>query len=251
MFKKFILGLLLISLNGYTQQIIIPLSSYNTLSLADPSETSRTGMTDYPFLNQEIATNGKKSVGKAFLMSLIIPGAGEYYAGETSFTKFFLGMEVLGWGALLLNVNLYSSLRNDFKNYAVLHAGVQDRKNADKYWGDIGKFDDIFSYNIQRKRDRALNEVYTENTANYWSWDSKENRVYYDRKRLDASEIKDREIFFITGLLLNHLVSAINAVRLARRYNKNLAYQTMDYRFVLNLQNPYNGYIGLSLSKSF
>jgi hypothetical protein len=200
---------------------------------------------------QEIVDKEKKSVGKALLFSLIIPGAGEYYAEQPGYAQVFFGLEVLGWASIFLNNKLFSSLENDYQNFAVLHAGVQRGNKADKYWGDIGKFDDIYSYNIQRYRDRALNEAYNENNIYHWDWDSRENRLIYDNKRLDAAVVRDREIFFVTAVFINHLVSAINAVRLVRRYNKNIAQTSINYHLVLETHDHSNKYIGLLFTKSF
>lgn len=193
----------------------------------------------------------KKSVGKALLYSLILPGAGEFYVDEPGFGKLFLGIEILAWSSFLFNDHYFSSLQKDYKSYARLHAGVaQNSKNA-QYWIDIGKFDDIYAYNDQRRRDRRIDAIYEESPNTIWNWDSKDNRFKYDAKRLKAVDIKNREVYFITTILLNHIVSAINAVRLTRKYNRNLASQTFEYRFVLNTVDPYNKYFGIALAKSF
>ena len=118
-------------------------------------------------------------------------------------------------------------------------------------WIDVGKHDNIFSYNSTRVNQRRIEELYVESKSNYWYWDSRENRYTYDAKRLKSVSIKDREIFITIGILVNHLVSAVNAVRLARKYNKNLAQSTFNYRFVFDTQKPNNNYLGLLLTKSF
>ena len=104
---------------------------------------------------------------------------------------------------------------------------------------------------MSRVNQRRIEELYDENDANYWQWDSQDNRFTYDFKRLKSIGIKDREIFITIGILVNHLVSAVNAVRLARRHNKNLAQSSFNYRFVVNTQEPQNKYFGLAFSQSF
>lgn len=217
------------------------------LALKEYQPNTNAGITDFfQSYNSE-----KKSVGKALLLSLLIPGAGEYYLGETSYTKLFLGIELAGWGTIFFNRYYYDTLVKDYQSYASLHAGINSTNKDDQYWIDVGKHDNIYSYNNTRVNQRRIEELYDENDINFWRWDSKKNRYTYDAKRLKSVSIKDREIYFTIGILVNHLVSAVNAVRLARRYNKNLAQNSFNYRFVVNAFEPQNKYFGLTLSKSF
>ena len=193
----------------------------------------------------------KKSVAKALFFSLLIPGAGEYYIGETAYTKFFLGMEILGWSSILFNRHYYNSLQKDYIAYASMHAGISTKNKDDQYWIDVGKHNNIYSYNSTRVNQRRIDELYEENQSNYWQWDSKENRFTYDAKRLKSVSVKDREIFMTIGILVNHLVSAVNAVRLAKRHNKNLVQNSFNYNFVIYNQDPGNNYYGIAFSKSF
>jgi len=193
----------------------------------------------------------KKSVAKALFLSLLIPGAGEYYIGETGYTKFFFGMELLGWSSIVFNRHYYNTLQKDNMAYARLHADISKKSKDDQYWIDVGKHDNIYNYNSTRVNQRRIDELYKETQANYWQWDSKEKRFTYDAKRLKSVGVKDREIFMTIGILVNHLVSAVNAVRLARRHNKNLAQSTINYRFVFDSQEPDNTYLGFTFSKAF
>jgi hypothetical protein len=225
--------------------------SYNTLlkeKIQDYNDNDQQAILSGYFQNNP---DGKKSVAKALFLSLILPGAGEYYVGETGYTKFFLGMEILGWSSIVFNRHYYSSLQKDYMAYARLHAGIDKKNKDDQYWIDVGKHDDIYSYNSTRVNQRRIEELYDENKNNYWQWDSRKNRYTYDAKRLNSVSIKDREIYMTIGILVNHLVSAVNAVRLARRHNKNLAQSSFQYKFVFDTQVPDNNYLGLVLTKSF
>jgi len=191
----------------------------------------------------------KKSVGRALLFSLLLPGAGEYYVGEKGHAGFFLGMEVLAWSALLLNDYHFNNLRDNYRTFAAQHADVSRAGKDKQYWINIGKFDDIYAYNEQRLRDRNVDALYTNTEAFYWEWDSRQNRLKYDAKRLDAVNVESREVYIITGILVNHLVSGINAMRLARKHNKALASRT-EYRFFVD--DYYNAPVwGLRLSHRF
>ena len=173
----------------------------------------------------------KKSPGVAFLMSLILPGSGEYYAGSRQYTALFVASEALLWLGMYANDVYAANLANEYKSYAALHAGVQTAGKDWQYWTSIGKYDDIYAYNDQRRRQRLFDDVYEENQANYWMWDSYQNRLTYDGKRINANETAARIIYFQAAVILNHLTSAIHAMYRARLHNKK-----EDHRTAWNVQ---------------
>lgn len=202
----------------------------------------------------DLASNSQeKSPGKAFLFSLLLPGAGQYYTKNNNSAVLFLGAEALLWLGLVGN-NLYAEhLVDEYKTYAVQHAGVLDSGKDKDYWGVIGKYDDIYRYNDQRRRERRFDEVYEENAFYFWSWDSKTNRYNYDRARLKANEIADRDVYFWGAIALNHLASAIHALAMAKKYNKNLQEEGMSWEFRLDSRPPLDGkgYMGLVFQARF
>lgn len=206
-----------------------------------------------PSLNfDRTAGSAPKSVGRAFLMSLILPGSGELYNGNTNQGRFFLGMELLLWSGLFGNKYYVNVLKDDYYAYAVQHAGV-DRSGKDKeFWANIGKYDDLFSYNEQRRRDRFVDAIYPENESYYWRWDSRENRFKYDDMRITTNEIAGRDTYFYAAIMLNHLVSGINAMRLTRKYNRTLAVEkSWDVRFFAFRQHDHGHLFGMRFYTHF
>jgi len=155
----------------------------------------------------EKTTMQKKSVGKAFLFSLVLPGAGQYYLDEKNSALFFFGLEVAAWAGLTANMLYTDHLKEEYYSYAARHAGVNRDGKDKEYWMSIGKYDDIYAYNDRRIRERRLDELYPENGENIWIWDSWENRYTYDAKRIHASEISNQDIYFWGAITLNHLFS--------------------------------------------
>jgi hypothetical protein len=198
--------------------------------------------------DMQAAENGKKSVGKAVLLSLLIPGAGEWYMGAKGQAKVFFGVEILLWGGLFANKWYVRSLEDDYKTYAVQYASIDRAGKDDYYWVNIGKYDDIYDYNTQRARVRYFDEIYTDTEKYYWSWQSKSNRITYDGKRLDTEDVNNNEVYFYSAIVLNHFVSAINAIRLARKHNKTLSWR-VDVDAYAEAGHSY--YYGLSFSKHF
>jgi hypothetical protein len=190
----------------------------------------------------------KKSVSKAFLYSLLVPGLGEAYTGHTGYTKFFLTVEAAGWGIYLASYWQVLSRMEDYKNFAVQHTGL-DRSGKDaQYWINIGKYNTIYDYNEQKRRERNLAVIYTENTQNFWRWDSYNNRLYYDWKRIQAREIQREQVYIIAGLVFNHLLSAINALRLARIHNRHS--DQIGWNIQVSI-NPYHHAALLNFCKTF
>lgn len=217
-------------------------SSQLLLNQSDPSGW------DLQVFNQEIQDIERKSPSRAFFYSLLLPGTGEAYVGEKLQSKIFLGIEITAWGLIVANMINVHVRQSDYKNYAVQHAFVNRTGKNDQYWIDIGKYNNIFEYNEQRRRDRDVDAIYEENEYYAWAWDQTENRFYYDGYRIETREIERRRIYFFGALALNRLVSAINALRLANSHNRKIE----ELSFNLNFDyNPIHNQFLFSLQKSF
>jgi len=237
-------------------QSVLSLTGLNLpdAGLAIPPDTplkfQQTGMPDN-HLNPD-GSVGKKSVGTAFLLSLVLPGAGEWYLNKNNAARFFFGTEMLIWAGYLSNHLYTSHLENEFKVYAVQHADVLRDGKGVQYWIDIGKHDDIYSFNEQRRRERYFEAIYPETDEYEWSWDSREDRLRYDGKRLRANEIANQVVYFQAALLLNHMISGINALRLARKHNREMDQApTLGMRFQSWPVDRKNSYFGVNFSAHF
>jgi hypothetical protein len=197
---------------------------------------------------EEADSPEKKSPSRAFFSSLILPGTGEAYVGEKTQSKIFLGIEIVAWGLVIANMINVNMRQDDYKNFAVQHAFVVRNGKSDQFWIDIGKYNTIFKYNEQRIRERDIDAIYPENRFWFWSWDNTENRFFYDSKRIETREIEQNRLYFFAAIALNHLVSAINALRLANSYNRKL--DELSLKFNIDYKPMYNQF-SFSLQKSF
>jgi len=68
----------------------------------------------------EPGEEGYKSPGRAFFMSLLLPGAGELYTGSMRGLAF-LGVEMLSWGGYLYYDNKGKDERSGYESFADLH----------------------------------------------------------------------------------------------------------------------------------
>jgi len=195
----------------------------------------------------------QRSVGKAFFLSLALPGMGEFYNGQKSHGRFFFGTELMLWAGLFANNKYVDLLKEEYYSYATHHGNIS-RDGKDKtFWVNIGKYDNLFEFNEQRRRDRFVDAIYPENEDYSWDWDSRENRFNYDKKRITANEVANRDTYFYAAIVLNHLVSGINAMRLVRKHNKKamVLKNNWDLRFFAHKENDYQHRFGFRFITTF
>lgn len=171
--------------------------------------------------DQDEYKSHKKSVALAMLYSALLPGMGELYAGDYSFGQYLTITDAFLWGTYI-GVNSYAgSMEDNYKSYATSIGSADVEGKDDKYFADIGNYVDIDQYNRRQELDRNFIEVYDESTY-YWKWDGQLERSEY-RGMWKSSETAYNNLRFITGaLILNRVVSIINAVRIVAKHNNNL-----------------------------
>lgn len=158
--------------------------------------------------------------GKNILLSLVLPGLGEWVAGEKGRAKIFMSFE-LGLWASYFGIREYANvLERDYLTFAAVHAGVDTRGKAKQYWIDIGNAGSLYEFNERRRIDRNLAATYPETEKYFWQWDSEGNRIQYSDLRNKQDNWKQVGTFMIGGMVLNRIVSTIDIVRLIRRSKK-------------------------------
>lgn len=170
---------------------------------------------------------GHRSPVKAALLSLAIPGAGQFYNGSNT-GYLFMGVEATGWVAWASLRSTGHDIEDRFKAYADRHwtferyrdpnsggcptgghsdGGLQDStlvylhdNRPDDYYEDIGKLD-----------------IYA------CGWDAATNRSHYQDMRDESNSFLRNSRYAMTMVFLNHLVSAVHAARGAAHTNARLA----------------------------
>lgn len=157
------------------------------------------------------------SKGRAFLYSLLIPGAGEYYAGSKKMAKVFFISEGLLW-ATYFSFRTYGHWKeNDYRRFAVTHAGVDLNGKDHQYFVDIENYNNIQEFNEAKLRQRDVDAMYPENDFYGWQWDSGASRKRFERIRIASDKAFNNSLLVIGGIVLNHLISGIDALSAARR----------------------------------
>lgn len=174
----------------------------------------------------------KKSVGLAAIYSLLLPGMGETYTGAfTSSGKYFLLAEGILWVTFAAFEISGNSLQTDARTYSAANAGVLVAGKNDQFFVDIGNYLTVDDYNQQKLRDRQPQKIYDPAAGYAWQWVSDEARQTFRDQRIASDQMYNDQKFVVAAILLNHIVSAINAGRSAVAYNSVLSQALKDVEF--------------------
>lgn len=162
----------------------------------------------------------KKNVGLAVLYSLLLPGMGELYAESYSSGKYFTIADAALWG-VYFGMNYYgNNKKDDYQAYAASNGSVNNSGKDDKYYATIGIYSSIEEYNNAKALERNFDQMY-DTEKFYWKWETNDERKTY-RNLWTSSESAFNNLRFLAGaLILNRVVSVINAIRLVSKYNKS------------------------------
>lgn len=168
-----------------------------------------------------LESKSKKNAGLAIIYSLLLPGMGELYAENYSSGKYFTIAEGALW-ATFIGMNVYGNWQeNRYKTYAKTYAGINPEGKDEDFYATIGLYTSIETYNNEKALERRYDEMLSEQKF-FWKWNSTEQRKTY-RSMWTSSEQTFNDVRFVVGaMLVNRLVSAINAVRLVSSYNSEL-----------------------------
>ena len=177
----------------------------------------------------------KKNTGLAILYSMLLPGMGELYADAYDSGIYFTVADGVLWGTYI-GMNVYGNWQKDrYISYAQTNAGITTKSKDDLYYSTISQYLNIEDYNNEKALERNYDEMY--NTDQYfWKWNSSEDRKSYRSMWVSSEQTFNNVRFVVGALLLNRVISAINAVRLVSRYNKNLS-QEVGWNVSVGVQN--------------
>ncbi len=154
---------------------------------------------------------------KALALSLVLPGAGEIYSGSRQSAAVFFGAECALW-AVFAGFRGYAGSRlQDCRLYSAGHAGADPWGKGRDFLVAMENFMTLADYNEAKLRQRDLNAVYPEGGVYEWKWDSDASRRRFERMRISGDRANRAALFTAGGIALNHIVSGINAMRIARR----------------------------------
>ncbi len=150
------------------------------------------------------------------LQSALLPGWGQKSLNYSDRSRVFTYVE----SGLVLSIfgsTTYANiLKKNYIAYAVAHAAVSSSGKSHEYWVDIGNFATIEDYNDEHLRNREMDDIYEVSPQWGWAWDSDSHRDFFEQKRILSDQMKQVASFGVGAMILNHMVSAIDALYLKR-----------------------------------
>lgn len=193
----------------------------------------------------EDQTVGYKSPSHAVLYSLLLPGLGEIYVGDSR-TKAvgFLAAEVGIWSTFIFYRKLEKWKRDDYIGLAVVYADIDPFGKDDLFYDMVGFYDSRDEYNKESRVYSRANPFYPETPEWDWQWQGEDYRKQYRDLKNDSKAAKRNANFTLGAAALNRAISMIFAWRSARGHNRNLADEFFGFDLEI-LPDSYSNSVGV------
>jgi hypothetical protein len=153
----------------------------------------------------------RKSASDAVLRSILLPGWGQRYSGHRVRGALFTAADAGIWLGLAYSYQAWQFGEDQYLAFSQEHASIAGAHTHD-FYVDIGNYGDRDAFNAARRQQRDYANQYR-GADNWWEWDSAANRLTFKDLRIQADRNKNRISYLIGALVLNRLVSAIDASR--------------------------------------
>jgi hypothetical protein len=162
-----------------------------------------------------------KSVTLAVVLSTLIPGTGELYAGNFETGKYAMMGETAIWITYAAFYTHGNWVRQDARSFAAARARTNFNSKGDQFDVNIGNYLSIDDYNQAKLRSRENDLLYTD-PSYYWKWDSDADRITFKNARIRSDEIYQNTKFVIAAAVVNRIFSAFSAGRATAAYNRKI-----------------------------
>ena len=163
------------------------------------------------------SSEGKISKTKAVILSLLVPGAGQYYAGRKDRAQIFMGAEIASWLGYFAFRTYGNWREDDYKRYAIQKAGITPTSHSDGFYRNLLFYDNREEYNTSGRIINPGAPYYPDLPEYDWHWESTDQRLEY-RSMRNAAETAFRKATFMLGVaVFNRIISGIDAFRIAKK----------------------------------
>jgi hypothetical protein len=201
----FPLLLMLLSLHSFAQS--------SRLKIDHPIDDTRMALRAeiFSFTDQKVSN---KSVTLAVVLSLVLPGTGEWYAGARTGTYSFVADASLWlmYSGYTLRGNW---LRDDARSFARSFSGATTMKD-EEYEVNLGNYRSVEEYNNAKLRNREYDRMYKDPRL-AWNWMSDADRLRFRSMRVASDQMYQNARFVVGALVVNRLISAVVAGRAAAK----------------------------------
>ena len=159
----------------------------------------------------------RKSASRAMLYSALLPGLGEYYVGSRKKARYFFAIEAISWLGFWSFHTSGMWKEDDYINFAYERAGVRLEDRDDDFRDWVGFYDDIDQFNEYGRVQDRDRPYLVDNESNHWSWRDPADKAVYRELKNGSREAFRRRDFTVGLMILNRIVSIIDAVHDARK----------------------------------
>lgn len=204
------------------------------------------------------------SISRAILYSLLLPGLGDWYAGNKSRATSFFIVDAALWTTFIVFQVQGHQREEDYQEFASNLAGIESTDHSDDFYSIVGQYNSSNDYESVFKKEHridlwpnvsssAMESYYQqERVADFeeWAWRSWEDRVDFREKR-SASKLSYRRSGYIIALAAaNRVVASIFAYQAVKSSRSGKNTQTSRYR--VDFSGTGGQYLtALSLVRSF
>lgn len=161
------------------------------------------------------------SRGKAFLLSLALPGLGHRYVHQGDWdggASLFAAADVGLWLGLVGTVVRQNQLADGYRTLASMRAGADVSGKDRTFFLTVGSYRSSDEFIEAQLRSRAWDQIdYVSSESYQWEWQSEEDFLRFRSMREDAESVRRRAPIFAALLVGNRLVSGLLAIRAAGR----------------------------------
>ena len=198
-------------------------------------------------------TGALKSKWKALGLSLIVPGAGQFYAGSKNKMAIFGSAEALVWSGFF-GFRIYGGWKKeDYRGWAALKAGAYVEGKSEDYFEKMTYYDNLNEYNqfeLLYEGSRAL--LFPSTREFYWNWDSDASRRHFRDLRNQSKTAYRRSILVLGAAVANRILAGIDAYRTASSLNKQSEFSDSGWNLYCSTANlPEDGEVEIGFTRNF
>ncbi len=204
---------------------LMPARTFGNYSLVDGPLYAASGFDEF-----DMGDADKVNVAKATLFSFVLPGAGQWYAGERTRAGVFLAAEGIAWATFGYFETVGAIKRTDYEAYALANAGIDPTGKDEEFYRILSFYDSRDEYNSAGRIIEPQRPYYPDVSYWDWQWKSADALEEYRNLRNQSNEAFNRGKLTLGALLLNRLVSAVDAWRTAKSVNRHARMEQASWK---------------------
>jgi len=180
--------------------------------------------------------------GLMFLGSLAVPGLAQVSQGR-SYGFAMLASEAAIIGGMMYANNEEKLAQREAYEFALKYAHIQPGAYSQVYFRDLSRFNsggfeadgyntkilkqamELYPDDPDKQQEYLSEHAYPEEL--YWLWDSTAQRAAYSKIRIRASKMRDYSKAAVGVLIVNHIVSGIDALRISSPSKRSQMYMSL------------------------